>query len=130
MTVRQIFETAMACIDETSAAGAADLPQNAGYAARTVGIVAGLIGELYMFSEDFKPEAGARAMPALPGGFDDEVALDDVLCVTCLPYGLVCRLIADENPKLSAFWEQKYLASVKQAMTLPSVFESIGDVYG
>lgn len=61
---------------------------------------------------------------------DDELVLDDVTAITCLPYGLGAKLMATENVSLGSYLQSKYEENKYEAgLPTPSEDNDIEDVY-
>jgi hypothetical protein len=130
---QDIFNLAMAVIDELNERGAADTTDTSEYKHRTLQILNVLQGELYPYSDLYEvPVKGKRsiAFPILK--FDEAIAsLDDYICRTVLPYGLAAHLLMDENPAVASTCLQRYeelRAGLSKGMCYGS--EEIEDVYG
>lgn len=122
------------------------------YENRTPGIVTALFPECYLYDSRYQAqfdtenrgskEAGGHAKYRFrPGAkvftaMTDEVPLDDELCLSVMPYGLAAALLADENPPLANFLQQRYEELLQKFSTIgpivrqPADWEPIQDVYG
>ncbi|MGE4485346.1 MAG: hypothetical protein AB7C97_09595 [Oscillospiraceae bacterium] len=129
--VSDVFDSAMALIDELDDTGSSDAADTAEYKNRTPAIVSILIGECYPYSENYA--AGTRRSGWTPVTAQDDYidGVDDTLCLTVMPYGLAASLLVDENPAAAGFFQQRYEALLARfGKELPSDWESIADVYG
>ena len=132
-TVNDVFFITMSLIDELSErTGAVDPAETRDYKQRTPGIITLLCGELYRYS-DTRGQSKPGKRPICPPvtDFEDELALDDFLCRSVLPYGLAARLIIDENPATAAFYEREYTEMLlKYGLRVPAKIVPIPNVYG
>jgi hypothetical protein len=130
-TAGAVFEITMALIDELRERdGAACNADTVDYKNRTLSILTALGGELYPYSDTFEPQSGRRAAFSAPGDFGDELALDDFLCRSVLPYGLAAALLFDENPGAAAMFRQRFDAlTARYGSGVPAVSEAISDLY-
>lgn len=156
-TVKQIYDIAIAHMDEIDAKGATQNSNTRDYQNRTPLILTALYPEVYLYDSGYQAEfdainRGERGTPcdptkgrpryrARPGAvvfssMDDDVELDDELTLTVLPYGLAAALLADENPTLANFLQTRYEEMLEKFRTIgpqvrqPADWEPIGDVYG
>lgn len=133
-TAQRVFDIAMALIDEVNeSSGATDTADTREYKVRTLLILNALRGELYPYSDTYPApaEAGTRPIAPVIESFTDVIGLDDYICQTVMPYGLAAQLLADENPTLAGFLQQRYEELRNGLMRgLPQSAEAIEDVYG
>ena len=130
---QRVFEIAMGLMDEVNeSTGAADTSDTREYRVRTLYILNALRGELFPYSDTFEiAEPGKRPICPVIMDFEGVIHLDDYICQSVMPYGLAAQLLLDENPSAAAFLQQRYEElRDKLARGLPSVSESIVDVYG
>jgi hypothetical protein len=142
-TIQTIFDIALAHMDEVDAQNTEAVSVD--YALRTPGIVTALYPECFRrdtkYRESMEAATGAYPHRQRPGALvfhalEDEVPLDDELCLSVMPYGLAAALLADENPPLAQFFQQRYEELLQAAETIrplvrqPSDWEPIEDVYG
>lgn len=128
-TVQAIYDKAIYLIDaQNDSTGATVTGDTTEYRARTIGILNTLIDEVYPASDTFAiGEDGKR--PALDDitAFTDELDLDARILRDVLPYGLAARLLTEEDPMRSNFFEQIYEQNLALARnSAPANFESIG----
>ena len=130
-TAQDIFDEAMALMDEVNDQGQTDTADTAEYKNRTLFILNVLRGELYPFSDTYLSNTkGYRPITALIEDFDTEIDLDDYICETVMPYGLAAHLFLDENPSAAGFFQQRYEELLRKlARGLPAVSEEIVDVH-
>jgi capsule polysaccharide export protein KpsE/RkpR len=69
-------------------------------------------------------------MPAFITDLTQSLDLDDALARAVLPHALVSALLAEENPALAAYHEQKYLEVLSRLRNTPRVSEEIERIYG
>ncbi len=136
-TAKAVFDKAMFLMDAQSESSGATLTGDTKeYQVRTIGILNNLLDVVYPASSTFTIwEKGAR--PAL----DDIESLDDVLDLDArilrdvLPNGLAAKLLSEENPTLSNYFQQCFEEGLAMAATqVPAQFEDIdgavGGMYG
>ena len=130
-TAQDIFDEAMALMDEVNDAGQTDTADTAEYKNRTLFILNVLRGELYPYSDTYVSNTkGFRPIAALIEDFDTEIDLDDYICESVMPYGLAAHLFLDENPSAAQFFQQRYEELLsKLARGLPTTSEEIVDVH-
>ena len=132
-TAQWIFEKAMYLMDEADeSTGAADTAETALYKRRALPILNVLRSECFPYSDTWAlTQPGRRPVCPEITGFEQAVGLDDGICQGVLPYGLAAHLLADENPALASYFQQRYeelLEEMKRGM--PAVSEEIEDLYG
>ena len=130
---QRVFDIAMGIMDEVNeSSGATDTPDTKEYKNRTLLILNALRGELYPYSDTFKDaEKGKRPIAAVIADFESDIDLDDYICQSVLPYGLVAHLLLNEDPSTAGFCQQRYEELKSRLATgLPAEFEDIVDVYG
>jgi len=132
-TAQGVFDIAMALIDEVNeTSGATDTADTREYKVRTLLILNALRGELYPYSDTFPtPTDGKRPIVAVIQSFEDVIGMDDYICQSVMPYGLAAQLLADENPTLAGFLQQRY-EELRNNLSkgLPQSEGAIEDVYG
>ena len=130
-TAQDIFDEAMALMDEVNEQGLTDTADTAEYKNRTLYILNILRGELYPYSDTYiTNKKGYRPITALIEDFDTEIDLDDYICESVMPYGLAAHLFLDENPSAASFFQQRYEELLRKlARGLPVVSEEIVDVH-
>ena len=124
-TVQDVFDKMLTLIDAVDDADVSD------YENRTIGIINVLIGELFIYSDNWKVvERGKRPIALEVQDMEDEIALDDYICRTVMPYGLAAHLMLQEDTTTAAFCQQRY-DELKRllAQGLPQDSEDIVDVY-
>ena len=132
-TAQRVFDIAMGLMDEVNeTTGATEASDTREYKVRTLLILNALRGELYPYSDTFPtPENGKRPIVGVIETFEDIIDLDDYICQTVMPYGLAAQLLADENPNVAGFLQQRY-EELRDGLArgLPQEAGSIEDVYG
>ncbi len=127
----EVFRRAVMILDEQSETGAAEWADTEEYRHRAVPILNMLINECSPYSDTYVPEQGARSTAGSIESLADYPDLDDYLCGTVLPYGLAAHLCMDDNPRVSAFAQQRYEALLARATrNLPSEWQPIENIYG
>lgn len=131
-TAQRVFDLTMALMDEMSESGATDTADTKEYKNSTLNILNVLRGELYPYSDTYlEAETGKRPIAIVIQNFTDEIALDDYICQSILPYGLAAHLLLDENPSSASFFQQKYdELKAGLARGMPKTSEDIEDIYG
>lgn len=137
-TALDIFEKAMALMDNLDSSGDADISDNLEYKNRTVPILNILLHECYMASDTFAIVEDVVTECVYPRPIPTEIALissavplDDAVCRNVLPYGLAAHFSLGENTTQASYFQQRYeenLAKIKA--TVPSVSVDIENVYG
>ena len=109
-TAQRVFDIAMGLMDEVNeSSGATDTSDTREYKVRTLLILNALRGELYPYSDTFTAsDDGKRPILTVISAFTDIIGMDDYICQTVMPYGLAAQLLADENPTLAGFLQQRY----------------------
>ena len=131
-TAQDIFNAAIAMMDEVNDQGVADHADTREYKNRTLAILNIIRGELYPYSDSYEPGDGGRPIAAWIEDFDTPIELDDYICQSVMPYGLAAHLLMDENPTSANFFQQRY-EELKDSLRrgYPSKgSEDIVDVYG
>ena len=134
-TGQTIFELAITLMGEMSDTGETDWADTVEYKNRALNILNTLRNEVYQYSDtynDFKKQyPGKRPVCPLMESLEDEIGIDDVLAQTVLPYGLAAQLLADENPNVAGFLQQRYEELLRKlGMNIPAQWESIPNAYG
>lgn len=131
-TAQNVFEAAIAMMDEMNDQGQADHSDTTEYKNRTLPILNILRGELYPYSDSYESDDRGRPIAALITDFDVPIELDDYICQSVMPYGLAAHLLMDENPTSANNFQQRY-DELKLGLRsgYPSQgSEDIVDVYG
>ena len=138
-TVQTVFDQAIHLMDEQNeSTGATSTADTREYRGRTISILNTIIPRLYTYSSNYDREAEGRPVAiALERGdyaspdFTQVIQLDDVICMSVLPFYLAAHLLSGENESLSAFFMNQYreaIAEVKR--TTPAEFTPISTPYG
>ena len=131
-TAQEVFEAAIAMMDELNDQGAADHSDTQEYKNRTLAILNILRGELYPYSDSYQIGENGRPISAQILDFETPIELDDYICQSVMPYGLAAHLLMDENPSSANFFQQRY-DELKMGLMrgYPAMgSEDIVDVYG
>lgn len=123
-----VFDRAIYLMDEQhERSGEAQTADTAQYRDRTLGILNVLRHELFPYSDTYVPgQGGARGVCPEITGFDQPLALDDVLAQTVLPYGLAAHLLLGEHDAMASFFQQRYEALLYTVGSRrPGVWEDI-----
>lgn len=130
-SAQNIFDTAIALMDEVDESGATDTSDTLEYKNRTILILNILVQELYPYSATYKkPKAGKRSTAGVLSQMSDMVDLDDYIASAVLPYGLAAHLLLEENPTAANYFQQRYdelKARLREGLLAES--EDIEDVY-
>lgn len=118
MTCHEIYDITMALMDEMidnttiEQVPNPDYPSTKDYQARTPGILTILQTEVVMFLKtrgiDIDP------LPRLET-IEDNVDLEDNICMGVLPYGLAARLLGQEDTAMSSYFSQLYYSGLGSA---------------
>lgn len=130
-TMSDVFDTAIALMDEINDSGKTQTADTEEYKRRTPGIMNILLSECYPFSDLKDPEAADSSWRA-PEEWDDNLwRIDNTLALGVMPYGLAANLLVDENPAAAGFFQQRYeeLLNKKKSRAKADV-GSIEDIYG
>lgn len=137
--VQQIFDTAIHLMDEQNESnGGTNTVDTQEYKFRTISILNSVIPALYPYSGNFEPGISGRPLPQIlvcedyrNPDFQQAVDLDDVLCLTVLPYYLAAQLLSAENEVLSAWFMNRYREAFNDLRNrIPADFEKISTPYG
>ena len=132
-SVQAVFDKAMYLIDAQSEnSGETMNADTTEYRVRTIGILNTLLDEVYPASDTFRLGED-RHRPALDDlhSFSDTLDLDARIVREVLPNGLAAKLLSEENPTLSNYFQQCYEESLAAARySRPAAFEDIALPYG
>ena len=129
--VEDVFNAAMAIMDELNDSGEAQTTDTQEYKNRTLPIMNVLISECYPYSDSkdmTKPDSAWRAVTE----FDDYLyKIDDTIALGIMPYGLAANLLVDENPSAAGFYQARYEELLRgKARRVRASVEDIEDIYG
>lgn len=139
VTVQQIFDTAIHLMDEQNESnGGTNTVDTQEYKFRTISILNSVIPALYPYSGNYEPGISGRPLPEIlvcedyqNPDFQQAVDLDDVLCLTVLPYYLAAQLLSAENEVLSAWFMNRYREAFNDLRNrIPADFEKISTPFG
>ena len=124
-TVNDIFDAALGLMDELTDRGTPSGGDRGEYARRTPGIVNMMLAEYRLL-------AGARGGFVTAAALEDPVAVDDAYALGPMGYGLAANLLADENPALASFFQQRYeeLRNIHFSRRRAEPGEAVQDLYG
>ena len=128
-----VFDIAMSLMDELDeTSGKADTEDTREYRQRALLILNALRGELFPISGSYKSaSAGKRPICPLITDFKSQIALDDLICQSIMPYGLAAHLLIEESPSAASFFQQRYDELVRRySRGVSGVSEDITDLYG
>lgn len=120
--VSEVFDAAMALMDELSASGEARTADTEEYKHRTPDI-------LNLLASEYCGLTGERL--AAVEEFEDYLAgVPEEYARSALCYGLAANLLVDENPQAAAFFQQRY-EELRDGLVkrVPGEFEAVVDVY-
>ncbi|MBQ6756459.1 MAG: hypothetical protein IJP43_05910 [Oscillospiraceae bacterium] len=125
ITAGEIFECAMALIDELDEEGSAYSADTEIYARRAPSMISSL-------AEEARRIAGKRGEYGILDDLEDIVEdVDDSYAAGILPYGLAAALLHDENPASAGFLQTRYEEMRDwYADHAPAAEEQIEDIYG
>lgn len=134
-TGMDIFNAAITLMGEMSDQGETDWADTEEYKNRALNILNTLRGEVYQYSDTYntgnKKYPGKRPVCPIMESLDDDIAIDDTLAQTVLPYGLAAALLLDENDNMASFFQQRYEELLRRlGMNVPAQWESIENAYG
>ena len=131
MRATEIFSRAIKLMDEQNEFGEAQWGDTSDYQNRAVEIINVLSNELLPFSDTYEVNEGKRPMCPQIASLNDNVALDDGLAGTVMPYGLAAELIKVDDPHSGNYFLQRYQELVARfSRTLPSAWDTPEDLYG
>ena len=129
-TAQAVFDKAMYLIDaQNESTGETVNSDTQEYRVRAVGILNSLLDVVYPASDTFAIGADGKR-PALDDieALSDEIELDARILRDVLPNGLAARLLSEENPALSNYFQQCFEEGLAQAAAQrPAAFEDIDD---
>lgn len=102
VAISDVFNAAMAIMDELSNTGQAQTTDTKEYEYRTPSIINMMVSELKMLTGDFEDWLAVEGMDDLVPEANTSYALG------CMPYGLAANLLVDENPTAASFYQQRY----------------------
>lgn len=118
MTCHEIYDITMALMDEMidnttlEQEPNADYPSTKDYQARTPGILTILQTEVVMFLKQRGVDIDSLERLET---MEDNVELDDDICMGVLPYGLAARLLGQEDTSLSSYFSNLYNSGLASA---------------
>ena len=139
VSVQQVFDMAIHLMDEQNESyGGTVTVDTQEYKFRTISILNSVIPALYPYSGNYDSQGTGRPMPVIllvneyrNPDFEQSIDLDDVLCLTVLPYYLAAQLLSAENEVLSAWFMNRYREAFNDLRNrIPADFEKISTPYG
>lgn len=131
-TARAVFDKAMYLMDaQSESSGATINGDTKEYQVRAVGILNSLLDRVYPASDTFR--FSGRTRPALDDiqSLNDELDLDARILREVLPNGLAAKLLSEENPAQSNYFQQRFEEGLALAAAqAPAHFEDIDDAAG
>ena len=123
---REIFTASMGLMDELDREGKAENRDTGEYAARTPGIVNMMTAEFRILDGEHGGFTGVETMD------DPVLRIPDAYALGVMEYGLAANLLADENPALAGFFQQRYeeLRNIFFSRRRAGGDEKIEDLYG
>lgn len=118
MTCHEIYDITMGLMDEMKDNNTVeqepkvDYSQTKDYQARTPGILTILQNEVVMYLK--AKGIDVDTLDRLET-MEDDVGLDDIICMAVLPYGLAARLLGQEDTRLSSYFSDLYRANLASA---------------
>lgn len=132
-TARAVFDKAMYLMDaQSESSGATINGDTKEYQVRAVGILNSLLDRVYPASDTFRFDGTGRR-PALDDikSLDDELDLDARILRDVLPNGLAAKLLSEENPAQSNYFQQCFEEGLALAAAqTPAQFEDVDGVSG
>lgn len=116
MTVKEIYDLAMSLMDEMidnktlEQEPDADYPSTRDYQARTPGILSSLQNEVVTFLRGRGIDIDYLDRVTT---MDDNVDLEDYICMSVLNYGLAARLLGQEDSAMSSRFSDLYLGNMQ-----------------
>lgn len=97
----EIFNAAMALMDELDAKGQAQTADTQEYANRAPSVVNQMTAEYKLLTGDGEAWAACEDL-------EDYVPVDATYALGVMIYGLAANLLTDENPTAASFYQQRY----------------------
>jgi hypothetical protein len=136
--VQEIFDMAIHLMDEQSeTSGSTGTVDTQEYKYRTISILNSVVPALQIYSNEYGTDNG-RSQPSMPlsyngeePDFEQEIALDNILCYSLLPYYLAAQLLSGENEDLANWFQTRYREAFNDVRNkVLAEFESISTPYG
>ena len=132
-TVREIFDEAIRLMDaQNESTGSTETSDTKEYALRTPDCLNRYINLVYPYSDTYVARGdGKRTVHPKLTSLDDEVDMDDLICLSVLPPALVYELLLEENSAVASARYKDYEMALHMAMSQSmSSIGDIEDVYG
>ncbi len=124
VTAGDVFDAAIAVMDELDSDGSSRNTSTADYAARTPAILNMLISEYRLCGGSGKV---IEPLETLDDGMGD---IPDTYSLAVMSCGLAANLLLDENPSAAGFYEQRYEQMRNTFFARSACTSLITDVYG
>lgn len=122
MKAQTIYDITMAIMDEMKNDGKVDVNTTKDYLARSPGILTTLQTDIIL---EFKRQGIKAASLDIIKTMENDVDLDDDICVGILTYGLAGKLLAQEDTTLSNYFNSlfenktnKYISSYREPVSM------------
>ncbi len=132
-TVQEIFDETIHLIDaQNESTGSTVTADTKEYELRTPNCLNAYINLVYPYSDTYEPRSdGKRTVHPKLGSMEDEVQMDDFICLSVLPKALAYELLREENPTVASACYEDYEKALSMAKeSLPSVESEVADLYG
>lgn len=113
MKAQDIYDITMALIDEMKNDGSVDYTSTKDYSARTPGILTILQTEIII--ELKKQGVNVSSLDRITK-MEQEIELEDNICMGVLPYGLASKLLMQEDASLSNDFSSLYYSKLQDAV--------------
>ena len=117
MTFQTTYNLAMALCDEMATGGVVNAATTKSYLSRAPHLLTMLHSEVSHILD----------IPAVEIALTDEPQCGEYVTLTVLPFGLAAMLLADENPQLASFYQQRFEDAKRR---IPITPKPIVDVFG
>jgi hypothetical protein len=137
--VQEIFDMAIHLMDEQSESnGSTGTVDTQEYKFRTISILNSVIPAIQIYSSDYDRTGFGRPEPEIlladnhaNPDFTQEIALDNVLSYSLLPYYLAAQLLSGENEELAGWFLSRYREAFNDVRNkVLAEFEPISTPYG
>ena len=132
-TMSDVFDVAIAVMDEINDSGKTQTADTEEYKRRTPGIMNILLAECYPYSDLKDPDAADSSWRRVDmDAWEDSLyKIDNTLALGVMPYGLAANLLVDENHAAASYFQQRYdeLLNRKKSRAKADT-GSVEDLYG
>lgn len=120
MTGKEVYDLALVLIDEVTDEGYV-IPDNPKYyETKSIALLTMLQAEVLPLSQT----------PVVIKSLDDNLLVDDRVCISVLPYGLAAQLLMQERPNAASYLNDLFNESKSQIINNSIVFEPIFTIEG